>query len=76
MKKFATGIVSAMLFLWLLPCSALAATRLIPVGQVVGLELCDHTVTISSFDEELGSAAKQAGLQVGDRITQVTYAAV
>ena len=56
---------------WLLAISVSAVKMLIPVGQVVGLELCDNTVTISAFDEELGASAKEAGLQVGDRIAEV-----
>jgi stage IV sporulation protein B len=41
------------------------------VGQVVGLELQDHSVTIASFDEALGAAAQKAGLKKGDRITKI-----
>ena len=51
--------------------TANAAQMLIPVGQVVGLELSDNTVTVSSFDEELGQLAQKAGLKVGDRIIAV-----
>ena len=65
-----------MICVWLLTVSVSAVKMLIPVGQVVGLELCDNTVTVSSFDEELGVAAQQAGLQVGDRIKQVNGYAI
>ena len=51
--------------------TANAAQMLIPVGQVVGLELSDNTVTVSSFDETLGDNAQKAGLKVGDRIIAV-----
>ena len=51
--------------------TANAAQMLIPVGQVVGLELADNTVTVASFDEELGENAQKAGLKVGDRILSV-----
>ena len=76
MKKLLNRTGFLLICVWVLSVSVSAVKMLIPVGQVVGLELCDHTVTISSFDEELGSAAKQAGLQVGDRITQVNGHAV
>ena len=71
MKKLLSRTSILIICVWVLSLSVSAVKMLIPVGQVVGLELCDNTVTISSFDEKLGDAAKQAGLQVGDRITQV-----
>ncbi len=70
MKKFVNCIVLA-LVLWVLPAQANAAGLLVPVGQVVGLELGNHTVTIAAFDETLGAGAKSAGLQVGDRILDI-----
>ena len=71
MKKLLSRTSILIICVWVLSLSVSAVKMLIPVGQVVGLELCDNTVTISSFDEKFGDAAKQAGLQVGDRITQV-----
>ncbi len=76
MKKLLNRTSIFIICVWVLSVSVGAVKMLIPVGQVVGLELCDNTVTISSFDEELGAVAKQAGLQVGDRITQVNGHAV
>ena len=76
MKKFLNRTSIFIICVWLLTVSASAVKMLIPVGQVVGLELCDNTVTVSSFDETLGASAKQAGLQVGDRITQVNGYAI
>ena len=76
MKKLLNRTSTFIICVWVLSFSVSAVKMLIPVGQVVGLELCDNTVTISSFDEELGAVAKQAGLQVGDRITQVNGQAV
>ncbi len=63
-------ITAALLFLFLLPVSAFAR-ELVPVGQVVGLELRDDTVTVTAFDEALGAAAKKAGLAVGDQIVTI-----
>lgn len=45
--------------------------ELVAVGQVVGLELQDGTVTVTAFDTILGSAAQAAGLQVGDRLVAI-----
>ena len=76
MKKLLNRTSLLIICVWALSFSVSAVKMLIPVGQVVGLELCDNTVTITSFDEEIGTVAKQAGLQVGDRITQVNGHAV
>ncbi len=76
MKKLLNRTSLLIICVWALSVSVSAVKMLIPVGQVVGLELCDNTVTVTSFDEELGTVAKQAGLQVGDRITQVNGYAV
>ena len=51
--------------------SAAAAQMLIPVGRVVGLSLSEGSVTVVAFDEKLGSAARSAGLQIGDEIVSV-----
>ena len=64
-----TGIL--FVCVWVLSLSASAVRMLIPVGQVVGLELRDNTVTVASFDGTLGAAAELAGLRVGDRILSV-----
>ena len=70
MKRLTHYIIAMALGLSL-TVTANAAQMLIPVGQVVGLELADNTVTVASFDEELGKAAQKAGLKVGDRILSV-----
>ena len=70
MIKFTKGIAAALLCLWLLPMTA-QAKELIPVGQVVGLQLQSGSVTVEGFDAELGVAAKEAGLQEGDVLQKV-----
>ena len=75
MKRL-THYIIALAFVFCLTVTANAAQMLIPVGQVVGLELADNTVTVASFDEELGQAAQKAGLKVGDRIVSVNGQAV
>ena len=47
---------------------ALAAKLLIPVGEVVGLSLHDGSVTVAAFHELHGSAAREAGICIGDEI--------
>ena len=45
--------------------------ELVAVGQVVGLQLQDGTVTVAAFDEDLGAEAKKVGIQAGDRIVSI-----
>ena len=71
MKRIVNLIAIAAISLWVLPVHAFAAELLIPVGRVVGLELSDDTVTVAAFDDASGSAAKEAGLQIGDEILTI-----
>lgn len=71
MKMIIKRVAVALLSLWLLPFHANAAQELAPVGQVVGLELRDGSVSVAAFDEELGAQSKAAGLQVGDVIESI-----
>lgn len=71
MKKMATYLLAAVLCLYALPFDAMAADYLIPVGQVIGLELRNDTVSVAAFDDLLGAQAKSAGLQIGDEIIDI-----
>ena len=71
MKRWFTGCISAVCLVFLMCQTVLAAQLLVPGGELIGLQLCDGTVTVAAFHETLGVAAKEAGLQVGDRITAV-----
>ena len=71
MKKMTFRFALALLIIWILPQSVLAAQMLVPGGQVIGLELGNDTVTIAGFDEAPGSAAKAAGLKIGDEILSI-----
>ena len=53
--------VAAVFCLGLLCIEAHATEALMPVGQVVGLELRNDSVSIAEFDDALGSAAREAG---------------
>lgn len=67
MKKMTISTALVLLFVWLVPQSVLASQVLIPVGQVIGLELENDTVTVAGLDESI-CAARDGGVQVGDRI--------
>ena len=70
MKKLTKFIAYAVVCLWLLPLSAFGK-ELIPVGQVIGLELRDNCVTVAGIDEKMGAKTKADTLAVGDRIETV-----
>ena len=71
MKKMAMRLVAVLLLIgiWCVPVGA--EQYLIPVGQVIGLELLDNTVTVAAFDDIWGSKAKEAGLREGDKILAI-----
>ena len=72
MKKLGIKITAFLMLLTLtLPQQVAASRLLIPGGQVIGMTLEDDTVSVAGFDEELGSAAKAAGLQAGDQIIKI-----
>ena len=71
MKKFGFRIVLTVICFILIVQTVLAAEYLVPGGQVIGLDIQDHSVTVAAFDENLGAAAKNCGLQIGDRITAI-----
>ena len=75
MKKMAKFIAIAMVCLLVLPVSALGK-ELIPVGQVIGLELRDNCVTVAGIDEVMGAKTKADALAVGDRIETIDGRAV
>ena len=70
MKKLTKCTAFLLLCTLFLPGKVLAK-ELIPVGEVVGLELRNDTVTIAAFDEQLGAAARAAGVAVGDQIIRI-----
>ena len=76
MKRTIRIIVLVMILLLYIPQAAFAAQLLIPGGQLVGLELDNDTVTVAAFDDTCGAAAREAGLQIGDRILEVNGEAV
>ena len=70
MKRFMRTLAFSLIITAALPISA-QAEELIPVGQIIGLELGDDTVTVAAFDETCGSRAREAGLRIGDEILEI-----
>lgn len=70
MRKIARITLILLLLINLLPAQVFGR-ELVAVGQVVGLELQDGSVTVAAFDEELGAAARAAGLEIGDKILSI-----
>lgn len=71
MKRQLSSILFLILIVLFFPQTATAAQLLIPVGEVIGLELSDDTVIVAAFDDALGSAARDAGLRIGDEIVTI-----
>ena len=68
--------IFAFLCVAVLSVEALAARMVVPVGQVIGIELLDGTVTVAAIDEALGENARASGLQAGDRIVKINGKAI
>jgi len=64
-----------MLILTALPARALAAD-LVPVGQLIGLQLRSDTLTVAAYDDSLGSASRDTGLKIGDELLSIDGEAV
>ena len=76
MKRMLRSIaLTAMLFA-LLPMKTWAAEFLIPVGEIVGLQLGSDTLTVVAYDEILGEAARSAGLKIGDELVKIEETAI
>lgn len=70
MKRFAKSVAITIFIINFLAVSAFGR-EIVAVGQVVGLELHDGSVTVAAIDEELGAAAEAAGMEVGDQIVSI-----
>ena len=71
MRKLTNRLALLALLFWMLPCSVSAARLLVPVGEIVGLELQNGSVTVAAFDEKSGQTAGQSGLRIGDEIIEI-----
>lgn len=70
MKRILAKLLLLSMLVLTLPGTAWAQS-LIPVGQVIGLQLRDEQVTVAAFDDVLGASARQSGLKIGDVIETV-----
>ena len=70
MKRFVRTFAFSLFITVAFPITA-RAEMLIPVGQIIGLELGDDTVIVAAFDDTCGSRAKDAGLRIGDEILEI-----
>ena len=76
MRRKINSVLIAMLLFAALPLQVRAEQLLIPVGEVIGLQLQDNTVTVAAYDETLGQCARDAGLKIGDEILKIGNADV
>ena len=70
MKKNAIRLLFGFVSLYLCSITAFAADMLVPVGEVIGLQLYNDTVTVVAFDDSM-PVARDCGLQIGDEICRI-----
>lgn len=70
MKKMTVFTATALLCAWLFSFGTCSAQELIPVGQVVGLELQNGTVTVAALEDRL-AVAPSSGLEPGDVLVKI-----
>ena len=71
MKKMTVYTAAVLLCAWLFSFGTCSAEELIPVGQVVGLELQNGTVTVAALEDQPASAESTAGLKPGDVLVSI-----
>ena len=71
MKRRYLRYMTATVLILLYSVPVRAAKLLVPVGEVVGLSLSEGTVTVAAFHEVYGSAAREAGIEIGDEIVSL-----
>ncbi len=71
MKRVFISVFVFILLISVVPFGVFAADALVPVGQVVGLHIGDGGTVIAGFDDVIGAGARNAGLQVGDKLINI-----
>ena len=71
MKRRMCQCLTAAVLICLYGIPVSAARLLIPVGEVVGLSLSEGSVTVAAFHESYGTAAREAGIEIGDEILSI-----
>ncbi len=70
MKRTVCRLLSGVLIFCFLAVPVFAAQELVPVGEVIGLEVNAGTLTVAAFDDTV-TAARDAGIQIGDEILSI-----
>lgn len=70
MKRSLYRTATAILSFCLLAVPVFAARELVPVGDLIGLELNSGTLTVAAYDDTV-TAARDAGLRIGDEIISI-----
>ena len=71
MRKMIVRFTAILCTVFLIAGPVSAAGLLVPVGQVIGLELKENRVVVDGFDGSAGNTAKAAGLRPGDEILKI-----
>ena len=71
MRRLSRAVTLMLALFLIIPLEAGAVQLLIPGGQLIGLELQNDAVTVAAFDDTFGTAARDAGLQIGDQLLAV-----
>ena len=71
MKRWISCAVCTVFLLLPVPLQSRAAELLIPVGRIIALQLRTDTVVVAAYDDALGTAARDAGVKIGDELLQV-----
>ena len=70
MKRILRSVFYTIIILSVLPARVLCA-ELIPVGQLIGLQLRSDTLTVAAYDDALGALPRDAGLKIGDELLSI-----
>lgn len=70
MKRTVHRLIVSLAYFLALAVPVSAAQMLVPVGDVIGLELRGDSVTVSAYDQSL-PAGREAGLKIGDEILTI-----
>lgn len=71
MKRLGSRCLLAAVLFMILPLKTLAAQTLIPVGQIIGLQLHSGSLTVAAYDDQLAGHAQTAGICIGDEILKI-----
>ncbi|MBQ2927751.1 MAG: SpoIVB peptidase [Oscillospiraceae bacterium] len=71
MKRFLSAVMLSAVLFQTVPLQTRAEELLIPVGEIIGLQLRSDTITVAAYDDVLGANARSAGLKIGDEILRI-----